>query len=338
MRQSHVQSGFILWFLSVSILLVATIAVGAGFFANQYFSRGPATEKKVVMISSGMGISAIADLLAEEGVIELPLLFKIAAKLDPDKAYLKAGEYEFVAGMPMSSVLQQIKDGEVVDRRITVREGLTSHQIVEILKAEEALIGDIIDIPKEGSLLPETYHFTKGDSRLDKLKQMQVAMRAVIDELWPGRKKGLPFETKDEAIILASIVEKETGVGLERAKVAGVFINRLKKGMVLQTDPTVIYAITKGKFKNEGKGPLGRRLLRKDLEIDNPYNTYKYAGLPPGPIANPGKASIEAVLNPDEHDYIYFVADGTGGHAFAKTLSEHNRNVAKWRQIRRSQQ
>ena len=161
-------------------------------------------------------------------------------------------------------------------------------------------------------------------------------MTRAIEELWPQRDKDLPFKTKEEAIILASIVEKETGVAKERKKVAGVFINRLRIGMALQTDPTVIYAITRGKHEDGGKGPLGRRLLKKDLQIDDRYNTYKYPGLPPGPIANPGRASIEAVLNPAEHGYFYFVADGSGGHAFGKTLADHNANVAKWRKFRRA--
>ena len=163
---------------------------------------------------------------------------------------------------------------------------------------------------------------------------MQAAMAKTIDELWENRSDNLPIKTKEEAIILASIIEKETGVGAERKKVAGVFINRLRKNMMLQTDPTVIYALTKGKIQEEGKGPLGRRLLRKDLKVNSPYNTYKNTGLPPGPIANPGRAAIEAALNPETHDYIFFVADGTGGHAFGKNLKEHNANVAKWRKIR----
>jgi UPF0755 protein len=169
------------------------------------------------------------------------------------------------------------------------------------------------------------------------INRMQASMTKTIDELWEQRSSTLPFTTKEEAIVLASIVEKETGHPEERERVAGVFINRLRKGMALQTDPTVIYAITKGEHKNEGKGPLGRRLLLKDLEIDSPYNTYKNPGLPPGPIANPGRASIKATLNPEEHDYIYFVADGTGGHIFSRTLDEHNRNVREWRKIRREQ-
>ena len=192
----------------------------------------------------------------------------------------------------------------------------------------------IEDIPEEGTLLPETYHYTKNGSRPNIINQMSKAMTEALDILWPQREEGLPFQTKEDAIILASIVEKETGIGLERARVAGVFVNRLRLGMKLQSDPTVIYAITQGRIKNEGRGPLGRRLLKKDLAIQSPYNTYERTGLPPGPIANPGYASIQAVLHPEAHDFLYFVADGDGGHAFAKTLSEHNRNVSKWRKIR----
>ena len=220
-------------------------------------------------------------------------------------------------------------------------------------KGIEDLSGEIAATPPEGSLLPNTYDYKLDEQRQDILGRMSQAMVDEVYEFcslpdlqppsiaaWYDQTcEGLPapLETIGDVITLASIVEKETAVPSERRRVAGVFMNRLKKGMALQTDPTVIYAITKGEHKNDGKGPLGRRLLSKDLQIDSPYNTYKYPGLPPGPIANPGKASIEAVLNPEKHNYIYFVADGAGGHVFAKTLKEHNANVAKWRKIRREQ-
>jgi UPF0755 protein len=192
----------------------------------------------------------------------------------------------------------------------------------------------LTSIPEEGSLLPETYHYMKTDTRQNVIEQMQAAMKKAQDDLWPTRVPDLPVVNMSEVMVLASIVEKETGVPDERRKVAGVFINRLKRGMPLQSDPTAIYALTKGEIKDDGMGPLGRRLLRKDLEIDSPYNTYKYPGLPPGPICNPGRESIAAVLNPETHNYVYFVADGTGGHVFAETLAEHESNVAKWRKIR----
>ena len=186
-------------------------------------------------------------------------------------------------------------------------------------------------------MLPETYLYMRGESREERIAMMQAAMEETLDALWRNRAKDLPEISKGEAVILASIVEKETAVDSERKRIAGVFWNRLKRGMRLQTDPTVIYAITEGKIQDEGQGPLGRRLLKKDLDVESPYNTYKYPGLPPGPIANPGRASLEAVLNPEKNDFLYFVADGAGGHVFSKTLEEHNQNVAKWRKIRKQQ-
>ncbi len=318
--------------LSFFSLAVAAIAVAGGWGAHNYLNSGPLNETKYVLIERGQGVSEIAHKLEQENVISNNIIFKVAAKLSRNS--LKAGEYEFAAHIPMVEVMKKLSAGDVFGRKITVPEGLTSFQIVKILNAQEDLMGDIDSVPKEGALLPDTYLYTKNEQRLNKLNEMQVAMTKAIDELWAGRAKNLPFNTKEQAIILASIVEKETGIGEERARIAGVFVNRLNKGIALQTDPTVIYAITKGKIKDGGKGPLGRRLLLKDLEIDSPYNTYKNAGLPPGPICNPGRAAIAATLNPEKNDYIFFVADGTGGHVFAKTLAEHNANVAKWRKIR----
>lgn len=324
-------------FLSTLMIFAAVGASLAGYALYAGMKGGPLSEPKLVLIERGMGTSAIAAKLEEDGVIDSSLLFKAYAKLSSKGASLKAGEYEFPPEISMVEALNLMEEGKVFDRKFTVREGLTSYQIVKIINAIEELEGEIAEIPEEGSLLPETYHYIKGDSKIAQIGHMQQSMQSVIHELWPARADNLPFDTIEEAITLASIVEKETGIAEERKRVAGVFINRLRREIPLQTDPTVIYAITKGKVKDDGKGPLGRRLLTKDLQVDDPYNTYKYPGLPPGPIANPGRASIEAVLHPEEHDYIYFVADGTGGHVFAKTLAEHNANVTKWRKIRRSQ-
>ena len=323
-----------LGFLSFVLLgaIACTILVGWAVYA--YKNKGPLAETKLVLIERGSGVNAIADKLKQENIISHDILFKIFGRLPEN---LKAGEYEFPAHISMADVIAKIEKGDVFDRKITIIEGLTSYQIIKRLNARDDLAGEkITNIPAEGSLLPDTYQFTTGETRQDKINQMQKAMTETIDALWEKRNPNLPFKTKDEALILASIIEKETSVADERKKVAGVFVNRLRKNMLLQTDPTVIYAITKGKIQEEGKGPLGRRLLRKDLKIDSPYNTYKYAGLPPGPIANPGRAAIEAALNPARHDYIFFVADGTGGHAFGKTLKEHNQNVQKWRAIRKN--
>lgn len=322
----------ILSILSLCFLAIASMCVVGGWAVHHYLSPGENTEEKLVLIRQGKGISAIAHVLEENQVIAQPIIFKIAARFGDS---LKAGEYLFPARASMAEIISIMEEGKVFDRKITLIEGLTSHQIIKRLNNREDLTGEkLVKTPKEGSLLPNTYHFTSLETRTDIINRMQTAMRETIDELWETRQSNLPIQTKEEAIILASIVEKETSIDKERAKVAGVFINRLNRGIALQTDPTVIYAITKGKIQEEGKGPLGRRLLRKDLAINSPYNTYKNAGLPPGPIANPGKASIAAVLNPDSHNYIFFVADGTGGHAFAKTLKEHSQNVAKWRKIR----
>lgn len=320
--------------LSLCFLGLASVAVIGGFGVHQYLSAGPLTESKIVLIERGSGISTIASQLEKENVINHGILFKIVARFGES---LKAGEYEFPPQIPMAEVILQMQEGEVFDRKITIPEGYTSWQIVQILNARAELTGDIQKIPAEGILMPNTYHFVSGEDRNAIIKRMQDATVKAVNELWETRADNLPIKTKAEALILASIIEKETGVAEERERVAGVFVNRLRKGMPLQTDPTVIYAITKGKNKMEGKGPLGRRLLRKDLQIDDPYNTYKYPGLPPGPIANPGYDSIKAALNPEKNDYIFFVADGTGGHLFARTYAEHNRNVANWRKIRRSQ-
>lgn len=222
-------------------------------------------------------------------------------------------------------------DGRTVVHRVTVPEGLTSVEIVAIVAASEVLEGAVPPPPVQGALLPETYHVARGDERAAVIGRMAEAMNEALARLWPTRAPDLPLASPAEAVILASIVEKETGIAAERAKVAGVFYNRLALGMPLQSDPTVVFALT------DGKMPLGRALTRDDLAIDDPYNTYKVNGLPPGPIANPGLASLEAVLKPEATDALYFVADGTGGHAFARTLDEHNRNVAKWRKLQDAQ-
>jgi UPF0755 protein len=313
----------------------------SGAFIYGYIAwsaSGPLTESRNIVIEKGSGVSGIAATLDKEGVIKSPLVFKIAALLSGDQGALKAGEYEFTPSISMRAVLYKLAQGDIVQRRITIPEGRTSWQIVQIVNAAGGMTGAVHDIPKEGSLLPETYSFTRDADRNGIISDMGKAMENTIAELWPDRAEGLPFDTPDQAITLASVVEKETGVASERTRIAGVFINRLKRGMPLQSDPTVIYALTGGVVKEDGMGPLGRRLLRKDMgETESPYNTYKYPGLPPGPIANPGRAAIEAVLHPEQNDYLYFVADGKGGHVFAATLAEHERNAAEWRQIRKEQ-
>lgn len=324
-------------FRKVSAFLVGLIVVcvfaGSGFsywLAKNFTRSWVLTQEKIVIIPPGSGVAAIAHLLEKEGVISNGLVFRIVLRFNQLDKQLKAGEYLFAARVTPKQVARILEEGKTVLHRFTVPEGLTSVEIVDLLNAQDGLDDLVGPIPPEGSLLPETYSYHRGMRRAAVVSHMQQAMQQTLDELWAERQAGLPFKTKEEALILASIVEKETAVASERAKVAGVFINRLKKRMRLQTDPSVVYGITMG------QQALGRPLSRKDLKTPTPYNTYTNYGLPPGPICNPGRASLQAVLNPMETDALYFVADGSGGHAFAKTLSQHNRNVAKWRKIERN--
>lgn len=323
--------------LLIALVIGAVICVAAGaVYLHREYSKPLNLEMQVVEIPKGASVGAISQILNDHNIVHDPLLFKVFTRLYHDATALHAGEYEIAAGASIKDILAALEQGKTFQRFVTIPEGLTSWQIVQLLQKQLPVEeGQDIAIPKEGSLMPDTYAYSTIDTSEDVLKRMAVSMQNYIDTAWEARPEDSYVQNKDDLITLASIVEKETAVPTEYAKVAGVFVNRLKQGMALQTDPTVIYALTKGKIQQEGLGPLGRRLLSKDLEVDDPYNTYKYAGLPPSPICNPGKQAIDAVLNPESHDYIYFVADGTGGHAFAKTLAEHNDNVAKWRKIRK---
>lgn len=328
-----------LGFLVYSMTFFVTIfAIAFWWAAGEFTKPGPVQTPVNVVIEKGTSLQGIANALRDGGAIDNPYIFVFGARVSHAQSDLKAGEYEITPGMSPRDIMIKLKKGDVVARRVTLREGLTSFEVVQILNGVSELTGEITAIPPEGSLLPQTYDYKRGEDRHSILARMQADMKKTIDELWLARAADLPFNTPEEALALASIIEKETGVPNERRKVAGVFINRLRRGIPLQTDPTVIYGITLGKHKNDGQGPLGRRLLTKDLETDTPYNTYLHAGLPPGPIANPGRESLAAALNPETHDYIYFVADGSGGHAFAATLAEHNQNVEKWRKIRAEQE
>jgi UPF0755 protein len=279
-------------------------------------------------VPAGAGVDTIAVTLEEAGVISDPLIFQIGVRLFGETRNLKAGEYQFPAAVSMRDAVGILVEGKTVVRRLTLPEGVLSAEAVNLLEKAEGLVGTIEAVPSEGSLLPETYYYQRGDDRAMLVERMRTSMDGLMAELWPQRNPNLPLQTPEEAIILASIVEKETGVAEERPVVASVFVNRLAKGMRLQSDPTVVYGIT------DGDGPLGRPLTRKDLDTETPYNTYQIEGLPPGPIANPGRDAIMAVLNPAQTEFFYFVADGSGGHAFAATLQEHNQNVARWRKLR----
>jgi len=312
------------------IVVLAVLAIGGAFYlGNGYFTRpGPLAEPTSIVVARGADLGTIASQLQRQNVIDGELVFTTAARLRRDEDRLKAGEYLFQPGVSMEGVLDDLITGRSVLHAITLPEGLTSEKIVERLRADPTLTGDIAAVPPEGSLMPDTYKFTRGATRQQMLDEMRQAQARIVAETWARRDPDLPVETPEEFVTLASIVEKETGRADERPRVAAVFINRLRDGMRLQSDPTVIYGI----FGGAGKPPE-RAIFRSDLEKVTPYNTYQIAGLPPAPIANPGRAALEAVANPSRTSELYFVADGTGGHAFATTLDDHNRNVARWREI-----
>jgi UPF0755 protein len=329
-KRSRSLIGRLFSWLFTLVFLAGASAGLLWFFAN---IDGPLAKSKIVNIPKGSSTIDIATRLNEQGVVDSSIMTMLGITavryifhVDP-----KAGEYEFAAGSSLIDVLRKIKTGRTLFYKVSMPEGFTSWQVMERLKANEILVGDISDPPAEGELLPDTYLFNRGGTRQSIIDQMNTAQKKLIEKLWQTRAEGLPLKTPEEALILASIVEKETGQADERAQVAAVFVNRLRRGMRLQSDPTIIYGITKG------QGKLDRPITRSDIRQKTDYNTYQIDGLPPTPIANPGRASIEAVLNPVETKHLYFVADGTGGHVFAKTLAEHNANVRKWRSWLRDQ-
>jgi UPF0755 protein len=317
------------FFLMIVVLVV--LAAGAAFyFGNLSYTRpGPLAEPTSVLIARGSDVDTIASQLKRQNVIESDLVFTAAVRLSRAENQLKAGEYRFEPGVSMEQVLDDLVTGRSVSHAFVVPEGLTSQQIVDRLNADPVLTGEIETVPPEGALMPDTYTFTRGATRQQILDQMLRAQERAVEEIWARRSPDLPIETPEEFVTLASIVEKETGKADERPRVAAVFINRLRAGMRLQSDPTIIY----GLFGGAGK-PSDRPIYKSDVEKVTAYNTYQVSGLPPTPIANPGRAALEAVANPSRTDELYFVADGTGGHAFASSLEEHNRNVARWRKIR----
>ncbi len=313
--------------LTVLIVLGVVIAGLVAWGVQRFKAEGPHDADSIVIVESGDTLARISEKLAAEGVVSDPAIFRLGARYRGEAGKIRFGEYEIPAHASMEQVLGILVSGRAVQHFVTVPEGLTSWEVVQILKGEPLLTGEIPEVPAEGVLAPDTYSITRGETREALIGRMEAAQAKILDAAWAARAEGLPVETKEQALILASIVEKETGVPEERDQVASVFVNRLKRGMRLQTDPTVIYGITKG------EGPLGRGITRSELQTRTDYNTYLIDGLPPTPIANPGKASIEAAMRPAETDFLYFVAEGGGGHLFSSSLAEHNRNVAKWRKI-----
>ena len=312
-----------------TFLIVVAVAIGATLYVGRerFEAPGPLAQDKIVNIPKGLGTRDISDLLVREGVIDQPYVFVGGVIVLKARGDLKHGEYKFPAHASVAEVIGTLIDGKVVQHAITIAEGLTSEQIVDRLQENTVLAGHVKEIPAEGSLLPETYKFTRGTTREQVIQRMQQADKRAVQEIWEHRDPDLPLKSPAELVTLASIVEKETGRPDERSRVAAVFVNRLRRHMRLQSDPTIIYGLM------GGKGSLGHPILKSEKEQPTPYNTYLVDGLPPGPIANPGRASLEAVAQPARTKDLYFVADGTGGHVFAETYEQHQKNVAKLRAL-----
>jgi peptidoglycan lytic transglycosylase G len=314
---------WVLFFLALFVTLMG----GALFLGHEILvSAGPLPQATHVVIPRGAGPVTMAKVLKEQGVLSYPLLFRVALMIEPNPKPVKAGEYEIPAHASMAAVADILQSGKVVQRRLTIPEGLTTAEIVELVRKTDALSGDITLDLKEGDLLPETYFYSRDDTRDGLLLRMKEAMEKALDEAWRKRAAGLPLANRREALVLASIIEKETALPAERPRVAAVYLNRLRLKMKLESDPTTIYGLT------GGKSSFNRELTRADLQSTSPYNTYVVTGLPPGPICNPGRAAIVAATNPTPRDRsLYFVADGQGGHVFSANVYEHNRNVERWK-------
>jgi UPF0755 protein len=315
-----------------AFVLVALAAAVTLFVGKQRFeASGPLAADRTVNIPRGSGMHDIADMLSREGVIDQPWLFIGGVLVLKAREDLKAGEYEFKAHSSMRDVVATIVEGKVVAHQVSIPEGLTSQQIVARLLQDDILAGSVREIPREGSLLPDTYNFARGVSRDQMIQRMQQAQQRLLRDVWDHRSGDLPLKTPEQLVVLASLVEKETGRPDERTRVAAVFVNRLKQKMRLQSDPTIIYGLV------GGKGTLGRPIMKSEIEQPTPYNTYVIDGLPPGPIANPGRASLEAAASPARTRELYFVADGSGGHVFAESYEQHQKNVARLRSIESDQ-
>lgn len=323
--------------LTLAFLGMSVLAVLALLLRINFDQPGPLTHSAVTVIPRGEGVQEIAVRLEREGIVSDRRLFVaqyLAQSMNTrftggKEIQLQAGEFEFRKQASLKDVLDTLVQGKAVLYRVSIPEGLTSQQIVARLRAEENLSGDIAEVPPEGSLLPDTYRFSRGMARSDILERMQADQRRFIASLWDKRQQGLPFQSIEQALVLASIIEKETGKADERERVAAVFVNRMRRGMRLQSDPTIVYGIA------GGQGTLGRPITRSDIDTRTPYNTYQIDGLPPTPISNPGRAAIQATLNPAKTQDLYFVADGSGGHTFSSTLRDHNAAVQVWRQVER---
>ena len=317
---------------ALAILVLAAVLIVAGGCAWLAFGPGPAAkeggESSTVILKRGSNLPQISEALAEAGVIRLPFAFAVLAKATGGGGHLRAGEYAVPAHASTFDILAMIRAGRIVHHFITVPEGLSSAQVADLLNANPVLSGEA-PAAEEGWVMPQTYDAERGQDRADVVAQMVAAQKKLVARLWAERRPGLPYKTPEQALAMASIVEKETSVPAERPHVAGVYLNRLARGIRLEADPTIIYGLTKGR-------PLGRSLTHADVALPGPFNSYLNVGLPPTSIANPGRAAIEAALNPASTDDLYFVADASGGHVFAQTYEQHQKNVERWRSIARS--
>ena len=317
------------------LVVVLAIALGGALLWERanFAAPGPLAAKggqTIVLIPPGENVTAISHDLKDAGVIESAELFRWGVRLRGQGHALKAGEYAIASAASMDDIAAILISGKSIQHKLTIAEGLTSKMAWDLVKADPVLTGDAGPVPEEGTLLPETYLFTRGTTRKALIARMEKAQAKFVAELWAHRAKGLPFKTPEQAIILASIVEKETAIPAERRHIAAVFINRLERGMKLQSDPTIIYGLTKGY-------PLGHGIRESELNRKTAYNTYIVDGLPPTPICNPGADSIRAVLDPAQSGDLFFVADGSGGHVFSKTVRQHRKNVAHWRDVERKE-
>lgn len=320
----------------LTLVVLGLLVVGGAIFyaASQFYGDSNIPEGTTFVVQSGDTLGSTSERMENLGLISNKYVFDLGRRVANVEGTLKPGEFRIPARASMSDILTEILQGKPVLYAVTVPEGFTSSQAVKRLNEDKNLIGELTGVPPEGSILPNTYNYNPGDTRQSVLDAMKAAMTTELAEVWAARDTDLPLETPEQLVVLASIVEKETGVATERPQVAAVFVNRLKQGMRLQSDPTIIYGITKG------EAALGRGLKRSEIEAKTPYNTYQIDGLPPTPIANPGIDALKATANPDSHDYLYFVAKGATpdqGHVFAATYKEHQTNVAKFRAIEREQ-
>lgn len=325
------------WLFMLALLAGAGAAAGWVWFNNEMSRPGPLADEAVIRVEPGEVLSVVADRLEADGVIHDARLMKLKARLDGSELEIKTGEYLIEKGATVSDVLSILTEGRALLHKITLPEGRTTAQIMKIIMKDEMLTGDMPEtLPEEGTLLPDTYLFHRGMTRAQLIEKMQKAQADLLEDLWPGRQEGLPITTPQEAVILASVVEKETGKAEERPQIAALFTTRMKRGMRLQSDPTIIYGISKGEPLYNKAGQR-RTLYRSEIDRHTEWNTYQVDGLPKTPICNPGADAIRAVLDPPETEYIFFVADGKGGHLFARTNAEHERNVAAYRAYERQE-